>query len=104
MYAVIKTGGKQYRVAQGDVIDVELVKADTNGKVHLHDVLLLNESGSIKLGNPTVAGASVEAELVDYVKGEKVVAFKYKRRKNYARKVGHRQKYARIKILQIKKG
>ena len=104
MYAVIKTGGKQYRVASGDIIDVELLKADAHGKIHLNEVLLLNESGSIHIGNPTVNGVSVEAELVDYVKGEKVVAFKYKRRKNQARKVGHRQKYARIKILQIKKG
>lgn len=104
MYAVVKTGGKQYRVQVGDIIDVELLKADEQGRVHLKEVLLLNENGSIKIGNPKVQGAEVISELLDYVKGDKVVAFKYKKRKNYARKVGHRQKYARLKVVEIKKG
>lgn len=102
MYAIIETGGKQYRVAQGDVIDVELLDAQVNGNVEFKHVLLVNSGGSVKVGAPHLTGYVVKADYLEEVKGPKVVAFKYKQRKPFRRKVGHRQRYARIKITEIK--
>lgn len=104
MYAVIKTGGKQYRISEGDIIEVELLSSDENQGVLFKEVLLLHDGSQLQVGNPCIPGASVAGTLLDYVKGDKVVAFKYKKRKNYARKVGHRQKYARLKVTSINKG
>lgn len=106
MYAIIETGGKQYRVEKGDVIDVELVelkeKADTN--VEFQQVLFFNDGSNTKIGLPYIDKCSVQAELLGESKGPKVIAYKYKKRKNYRRKVGHRQKYSRVKITEIKLG
>ena len=100
MYAIIETGGKQYRVEKGDTIDVELLDIEDN--VELKNVLLISEAGNVKIGAPYLADTVVQAELVKQdAKGPKVVAFKYKRRKPIRRKVGHRQRYTRIKITDI---
>jgi large subunit ribosomal protein L21 len=101
-YAIIKTGNKQYRVAPGDVIDVELLEEEKGSKVQLKDVLFsMNEKGS-KVGAPFIKGAIVHAEVVDQVRGPKVIAYKYKQRKRSTRrKVGHRQDYTRIKITEV---
>lgn len=101
MYAIIETGSKQYRVEEGDVIDVELLDIEENGKVELKNVLFLNKDTSVKIGAPYVKGSMVVGELVGEVRGPKVVAYKYKKRKGYRRKVGHRQNYSRIKITAI---
>jgi large subunit ribosomal protein L21 len=100
MYAVIKTGGKQYRVQKDDVLEVELLEAKKGDKVSL-EVLLLG-GDSPKIGSPTVSGATVSAEVVDLVKSDKVIVFKKKRRQNYRRKNGHRQNYTVLKITDIK--
>ncbi|MGE5196667.1 MAG: 50S ribosomal protein L21 [Anaerolineae bacterium] len=101
MYAIIETGGKQYRVEKGDVIDVELVSADTKGVVEFKHVLFLNNGNAFKVGQPHLTQCSVKGELVDEIRGPKVIAFKYKKRKGIRRKVGHRQHYSRIKITDI---
>ena len=100
MYAIIETGGKQYRVEKGDVIDVELLEAQEN-TIEFGNVLFINNGSGVKLGNPYVVKSHVKAELLQEVKGPKVVAFKYKKRKGYRRKVGHRQRYLRVKITDI---
>lgn len=101
MYAIIETGGKQYRVEKGDTIDVELLGIDDN-IVKFNNVLLISEGGNVKVGAPYLADTVVQANLIKQdVKGPKVVAFKYKRRKPIRRKVGHRQRYTRIKITDI---
>lgn len=101
MYAIIESGGKQYRVQKDDVIDVELLEAEKGGKIVFKNVLFLNNGSTSKVGAPYVAKSSVTGELVDQVKGTKVFAFKYKQRKGIRRKVGHRQKYSRVKITEI---
>ncbi len=103
MYAIIETGGKQYRVAKGDVIDVELVepKKDSNA-VEFKNVLLFHSGSEAKVGLPFVKGCLVQGELIGEVKGPKVIAYRYKRRTNYSRKKGHRQNYSRVKITEIK--
>ncbi len=102
MYAIIKTGGKQYRVTKGDIIDVELLDGKQNKNVTFGDVLFFHDGKTPNIGDPIISECSVVAELVEEVKGPKVIAFKYKRRKNYHRKVGHRQRYSRVKIIDIK--
>lgn len=100
-YAIIKTGSKQYRVAQGDVIDVELLKAD-NGKVAFKDVIFFSDGSKSKVGAPLLSNATVHGEILDEVRGKKVYAYKYKKRKRSTRhKVGHRQHYARVKITEL---
>lgn len=101
MYAIIETGGKQYRVEKDDVIDVELLEAEKGGKVEFKNVLFINNGKAGKVGTPYVAKSAVVGELIDTAKGPKVVAFKYKQRKGIRRKVGHRQKYSRVKITEI---
>jgi len=101
MYAIIETGGKQYRVEKNDIIDIELVDTAQDGKIEFAQVLFLNDGASLKIGAPYLAQSKVTAELVAEVKGPKVVTFKYKKRKGYRRKVGHRQRYSRIKITDI---
>ena len=100
MYAIIETGGKQYRVEKGDVIDVELLEANNNN-IEFNNVLFINNGSGIKLGNPYISKSLVKAELLQEVKGPKVVSYKYKQRKGYRRKVGHRQRYLRVKITDI---
>ena len=100
MYAIIESGGKQYRVEEGDVIDVELLGDNSKEKVEFK-VLFLNNGKTIKIGNPHLGGAAVRGDLIQEVKGPKVVAFKYKERKAIRRKVGHRQRYSQVKITDI---
>jgi large subunit ribosomal protein L21 len=101
MYAIIETGGKQYRVEKGDIIDVELLDAKAGEKVEFAHVLFINNAGAVKIGNPHIAKSAVQGELMQEVKGPKEIAFKYKQRKPFRRKVGHRQRYARVKIIEI---
>ena len=103
MFAVIRTGGKQYTVAQDDVLTVEKLAGEVGGTLTLGEVLLVG-GDSPKAGAPLVAGASVEAEIVEQGRGEKVVAFKKKRRKNTHRKRGHRQPFTKLKITAIHAG
>ena len=101
MHAIIRSDSKQYRVKEGDVIDVELLKTETGSAVEFDEVLLFNNGKEIKVGTPHINGVKIAGELVEEVKGPKVIAFKYKKRKNSSRKVGHRQKYSRVKITTI---
>jgi large subunit ribosomal protein L21 len=101
MFAVIKTGGKQYRVAANDVIVVEKLAGDAGSEVTFSDVLLVAHDGGVKVGAPTVAGASVVGAIVDQRKGDKVKVFKKKRRNTYRRKRGHRQFESVIQITAI---
>ena len=100
-YAVIETGGKQYRVKKGDVLDVEKLEIAPGQKVTLDRVLAVNLGSALTVGAPVVAGATVTAEVVDQHRGEKVVNFKKKRRKCYHRKIGHRQSLTRLKVEAI---
>lgn len=100
MYAIIETGGKQYRVEKGDVIDVELLEVK-EGKVEFNQVVFVHNDTSPKVGCPHVAKSIVRGELVGEVRGPKVLAFKYKRRKGIRSKIGHRQDYSRVKITEI---
>jgi large subunit ribosomal protein L21 len=98
-YAIIKTGGKQYRVAEGDELFVELLNAEK--EVKFEEVLFFHDGKEPKVGIPFVANCAVHAEIIGMEKGPKVIAFKYKKCKNYRRTVGHRQKYSHIKITKI---
>jgi large subunit ribosomal protein L21 len=100
MFAVIKTGGKQYRVAADDVLKVEKIKGEPGEIVQFGDVLVVG-GDSVALGAPTVAGASVAAEVLDQGRGAKVIAFKKRRRKNSRRKRGHRQEFTLVRITEI---
>ncbi len=100
MYAIIATGGKQYRVAQGDVIYVEKLDAAENDSVSF-DVLLVEKDGDLKVGAPLVEGAKVEGKVLQQGRGEKIVVFKYKSKKNYRRKQGHRQPFTKVEITAI---
>lgn len=100
MYAIIKTGGKQYRVAIGDIIDVELVEGEIGGQVHFEEVLLVADGSNTMLGEPNLADYLVTGELIDAVAGPKVVSMKYIPG-NHRKKIGHRQHYSRVKITQI---
>ena len=102
MYAIIRSGSKQYRVRKGDVIEVELLQADPGAVIEFTEVLYLaGTNGVVKVGAPVVAGSLVRAEYVSEVKGPKIHSVKYKRRKNQCRKFGHRQKYSQVKIVDI---
>ena len=101
MYAVIKTGGKQYRVAAGEKLKVEQIPADVGAQVILDQVLMVGEGESVRLGQPTLAGATVKATVVSHGRGEKVKIFKMRRRKHYQKHQGHRQGYTELKIDAI---
>ena len=100
MYAIIATGGKQYRVAQGDVIYIEKLEAAENDSVSF-DVLLVEKDGDLKVGTPLVEGAKVEGKVLKQGRGEKILIFKYKAKKNYRRKQGHRQPFTKVEITGI---
>jgi large subunit ribosomal protein L21 len=102
MYAVVQTGGKQYRVTAGDTLEIERVSAEVGQSVVLDDVRLLNRDGEIIAGQPRVEGASVVADVVEHKRGPKVVIYKLKRRQGYRRKAGHRQELSVIRIKEIK--
>ena len=101
MYAIIETGGKQYRVQEGDVITVEKLDVNAGDKVELDKVLVLSDDNGLKVGTPYVEGAKVIAEAVENGKGKKVIIFKYKAKKDYRKKQGHRQPYTMIEIKSI---
>ena len=103
MYAVVRTGGKQYRVAKDSVLKVESLVGDVGSKLTLGEVLMLG-GDTPKLGAPLVTGATVECEILEHGQGEKVIAFKKKRRKNTHRKRGHRQHFTKVKVLGISAG
>jgi large subunit ribosomal protein L21 len=103
-YAIIKTGGRQYRVAEGDTIDVDLIKAEAGKMTTFGDVLMHADGDHITHGSPLIAGAQVTGEVVEQRKDKKVIAFKYRRRKGYHRTVGHRRKLTRVKIKSISVG
>ena len=102
MYAVIETGAKQYRVTAGDTLEVELLEAEAGQPFTFDRVLLVAGEGRVTVGTPTVAGATVVAEVKEHLRGDKKIAFKMKRRKGYHRTVGHRQELTRVKISEIK--
>ncbi|MES2273264.1 MAG: 50S ribosomal protein L21 [Chlamydiota bacterium] len=99
MYAIIETGGTQYQVAEGDILDVELLHAE--GIVKFDKVLLIHDGQAPIIGLPYLEKCAVHAEVLGIAKGPKVIAFKYKKCKNYRRTVGHRQKYSHVKITKI---
>ncbi|MGL5718609.1 MAG: 50S ribosomal protein L21 [Paraclostridium sp.] len=101
MYAIVKTGGKQYKVSEGDVIFVEKIEANEGDVVTLNDVLACSKDGNLVVGSPVVEGASVQAKVVEQGKGKKIVVFKYKAKKDYRRKNGHRQAYTKIVVEKI---
>jgi large subunit ribosomal protein L21 len=103
MYAVIRTGGKQYRVAPEDVLEIERISGDAGDAVEFGDVLMVG-GDNVEVGSPLVSGASVAAELVEHFRGEKVIIFKKRRRQNYRRKQGHRQELSRVRITEILTG
>ena len=100
MYAIIATGGKQYKVAEGDIIRVVKLGVEAGEKVTFDQVLLVS-GDDVKVGAPTVDGASVEADVIDNVKGKKVIVYKYKRETGYHKKNGHRQQLTAVKITKI---
>jgi large subunit ribosomal protein L21 len=101
MYAVIKTGGKQYRVAPGEKIKIEQIPADVGSQIVLDQVLMVGEGESVKVGNPLVSGAKVSATVVAHGRGDKIRIFKMRRRKHYQKTQGHRQNYTEIRVDAI---
>ena len=102
MYAVIETGSKQYRVAAGDTLEIERLPIEAGQPVTFDRVLLVNSEGKVTVGSPTVANASILADVVEHIRGEKKIAFKMKRRKGYHKTIGHRQELTVVKIKEIK--
>ena len=103
-YAIIKTGGRQFRVAEGETLDVDLLDVQPGKTATFGDVLLFADGKDVTHGNPMIPGAKVTAEILEQRKDKKIVAFKYKRRKGYHRTVGHRRKLTRVKIKTIDVG
>jgi large subunit ribosomal protein L21 len=101
MYAVIRTGGKQYRVAEGDVVIIEKLDAKENEEVTFDEVLLVADDSGVKVGKPLVEGAKVTATVEAQKKAKKILVFKYKAKSNYRRRQGHRQPYTKVKIEKI---
>ena len=101
MYAIVKIGSDQFKVSEGDIIEVDRMKEEAGKKVVFQDVLMLSGNDDVKIGQPVVAGAKVEAEVLGDEQGEKVIAFKYRKRKASAFKKGHREKLTALKIVKI---
>lgn len=102
MYAIIKTGGKQYRVYEGDILNIEKLNVNEGATVEFNEVLAVSDDdNNLKVGAPILEGAKVEAKVLNHGKGKKVIVFKYKPKKNYRRKQGHRQPYTRVQITNI---
>jgi large subunit ribosomal protein L21 len=104
VYAVVKTGGKQYRVQVGETVDVELLPAEPGQSIDLEQVLMVSDDGAVNVGQPLVDGARVRATVVGEVRGEKLIIFKYKPKVRYRRRTGHRQSYTRLTIEEIVPG
>jgi large subunit ribosomal protein L21 len=102
MYAVLETGSKQYRVTAGDTLEIERLTVEAGQPVTFDRVLFVNNDGKINIGSPTVANASVVADVVEHIRGEKKLTFKMKRRKGYHKSIGHRQELTVVKIKEIK--
>ena len=101
MFAVLNTGGKQYKVSQGDLIKVEKLESDVGDKVTLSQVLMVGQGKDVEVGSPYVSNCEVTGEVVEQGKGAKIIVFKKKRRKGYRRKNGHRQRFTQLKITEI---
>ena len=101
MYAVIETGGKQYKIQEGDTVFVEKIDTEEGEKIDLSKVLLISKEDDLVVGKPYVEGAKVEATVLEQGKGKKIIVYKYKAKKNYKSKQGHRQPYTKIKIEKI---
>ena len=101
MYAVFKTGGKQYRAAPGDVVRVEKLDAENGASVELDEVLMVADGGDIRVGSPTIDGGRITAEVVGHGRGDKVRIIKFRRRKHHMKRMGHRQHYTELKITGI---
>lgn len=101
MYAIVVTGGKQYKVSEGDVLFIEKLDAEAGADVTFDQVLLVSKEGGVVVGSPVVAGATVTAKVVKNGKAKKIIVFKYKSKKNYRRKQGHRQPYTQVQIEKI---
>lgn len=104
MYAVIESGGKQYKVADGDVLEIERIQTDVGGTVSFDAVLAVGGDDALKVGEPVLSDVSVDAEVLDHIRGEKLTVFKMKKRKSYRRKRGHRQELTKIRIAGINTG
>ena len=102
MLAVIKTGGKQYIVKLGDKLKIEKLEKKEGEEINFSDVLLVEKNKKIEIGNPTVKEASVSAKVLRHAKGDKIIVFKYKPKKRYSRKIGHRQPFTEVEIIGIK--
>jgi large subunit ribosomal protein L21 len=102
MYAVLETGSKQYRVTAGDTLEIERLAVEAGKPVTFDRVLLINNDGKVTVGAPTVANASVAADVIEHIRGEKKLTFKMKRRKGYHKTIGHRQELTVVKIKEIK--
>ncbi|MGI6412966.1 MAG: 50S ribosomal protein L21 [Syntrophomonadaceae bacterium] len=102
MYAIITTGGKQYKISEGSVLKVEKLKAEKGQNIVIDEVLMLNDgNGNIRIGNPIVENARVIFKVLDQARDKKIIVYKYKRRKNYRRKQGHRQPYTMLRVEKI---
>ena len=101
MYAIIKTGGKQYKVAEGDILNVEKLNAEKGAEVVFDEVLAIVNDGEVTVGKPFINGAKVTATVEDQGKGDKILVFKYKAKANYRKRAGHRQPYTAVKISGI---
>lgn len=101
MYAIVESGNKQYKIRQGDIIDVELLHKDKDNIINLERVLLLADEENVVIGTPFLNNSTVKARVLDEVKDDKVISFKYKNKTGYHKTKGHRQKYTRIKIEEI---
>ncbi|RMG70281.1 MAG: 50S ribosomal protein L21 [Chloroflexi bacterium] len=104
MYAIFRSGGRQYRAEVGATIDVERLPQDVDAQIEIDDVLLVSDGKKTLIGQPTVKGASVKATVVKQFRGKKVIVFKYRQRTNYRRRYGHRQYYTRLRIDDISVG
>lgn len=102
MYAIIETGGKQYKVNKGDILDIELIEAQR--RVTFDKILFLADDGKVEIGTPYVKGAKVSAKVIGDIKDKKVTTFKFKNKTNYHRTIGHRQPYTRVEIEEVKHG
>jgi len=101
VYAIVATGGKQYRVEPGELVTLERLPGEVGSTLDLDQVLMVSDGGQVTIGRPTVAGAKVVSEIVAHTRGEKIDVFKFKKRKKYRRKTGHRQEQTRVRIAQI---
>lgn len=101
MYAIVRDRGMQYRVEPGKIIDIALCDNEQGSEIEFNEVLMVGGSDTVQVGSPIVDGARVRAQVLDHVKGKKIIVFRYRRKKRYRRRTGHRQQYTRVKIDEI---